>query len=330
MIDLHLHLDGSLTAEEIFILAKQQHLTLPSQSIDELASMLSVSSNCQDLNEYLQTFELPLLVLQTKEALTFAFSHLLARLKNQGLSYVEIRFAPQLHTRQKLSQYDVVESAVYALHQSLLQYQGEIHAQLILCCMRGENNLKQNLETVEVAKAFLGQGVCALDLAGAEGLYKTALFKPIFERAAAEGIPYTIHAGEADGPESIWEAISMGASRIGHGVQSIKDEKLMDYLAEKQMPLELCFSSNLQTRAIASAKQFPLQTFLKRGILATINTDNMTVSRTTLKHEYNLLQQTFLLSPEQNHQLQLNAIKAAFLTSVEKDMLLKNSFCPPS
>lgn len=320
MIDLHLHLDGSLTPHDFILLAQNQKLDNLSSALSDIKEKMIVSQNCQNLNEYLSAFKLPLSVLQTEDSIAFAVASLLKRLQEQDIWYAEIRFAPQLHTTKGCSQYEITLSAVNALKQSLASLKS-IKANLILCCMRGKNNLKENLETVEIAKAFLEQGVAALDLAGAEGLYPTSDFQPVFHRACQLGVPYTIHAGEASGSDSVWNALQMGASRIGHGVQSIKDKKLMKFLADKQIPLELCFTSNCQTKAIPSPKDFPLPIFLKNHICATVNTDNMTVSDTNLKTEFMKLQNCFKLTQEQIQQLHKNAIQAAFLSNTDKTEL---------
>ncbi len=144
--------------------------------------------------------------------------------------------------------------------------------------MRMEHNEKENMETIRLASKYLGKGVVAADLAGAEALYPTSSFEAVFKEAARKGVPFTIHAGEADGPKSIWEALRFGAKRIGHGVRCLEDEKLVEYLKEKQIPLEVCPTSNFQTRAVKG--EYPLKKMLEMGLCATLNTDNTTVSGT--------------------------------------------------
>lgn len=307
MIDLHLHLDGSLSEELIRRLAECQHIALP----EGVAQSLSVSSGCRDLNEYLRCFELPLSLLQTEDALRLAVRDLTGRLYAQRLIYAEIRFAPQLHTRLGLSQAEVTEAAVQGLQGAA------IPARLILCCMRGRDNSAANRQTVRTAAEYLGKGVCGLDLAGAEGLYPTREYRALFAMAREAGIPCTIHAGEAAGPDSIREALACGASRIGHGVRLREDPKLLEEIRERQIPLEMCPTSNLQTKAASSLREYPLLDYLARGIAVTVNTDNMTVSSTTLAREYALLG----LSPAQICQVQQNAADAAFLSSEGKTRL---------
>lgn len=313
MIDLHLHLDGSLTPEEVILLADRSGVSLPCRDADALRPLLQVEPDCRDLGQYLERFELPLQVLQTEDALTFAVCSLIKRLAGQGLCYAEIRFAPQLHQRQGLTQQQVVAAAAAGLEEAAREC--ELPAQLILCCMRGDDNLQANLETVHTAKLFLDKGVCAVDLAGNEAAYPTEDFAEVFGLAKELAVPVIIHAGEAAGPESIRQALDLGAKRIGHGIRATEDPKIMDLLRRTRTPLELCFTSNLQTKAVKDAQDYPLCRFLEQGISVTVNTDNMTVSGTCLRKEYTLLRQRFGLSADTLLSIACNAADAAFLSA---------------
>ena len=319
MIDLHLHLDGSLSPAEVLQLAALSQVALPCQDEDTLRPLLEVEPGCRNLGEYLEKFDLPLQVLQTEEALSLSVYFLLKRLASQGLCYGEIRFAPQLHLRRGLTQQQVTAAAVAGLEKAVAEFQ--LPAQLILCCMRGDENQEANLETVRVARDFLDKGVCAVDLAGNEAAYPTRDFAPVFSAARENGIPIIIHAGEAAGPESIREAIALGAKRIGHGIRAIEDPDLLTLLAQTRIPLELCYTSNLQTKAAADATSYPLPVFLSKGIAATVNTDNMTVSGTCLKAEYRLLQKQFGFSLSTMEAIACTAADAAFVTPDEADRL---------
>lgn len=272
-IDLHLHLDGSLSEQSVKELCRMQDIKIP----DNLISLLKCPEDCRDLNEYLRCFEFPLTLLQTEDAITYAVERLC---HETDYRYCEIRFAPQLHTRMGLTQKQVIEAAVKGLGKNY---------RLILCCMRGGNNE----ETVRYASDFLGRGVVALDLAGAEALYPTRDYKHLFEMAAKENIPYTIHAGEADGPESIRDAVNMGACRIGHGVRAIEDKSVMKLLADRKIPLEMCPTSNLNTRVITDIRDYPIKKYMDMGIVVTVNSDNMSVSNTDVKKELKLIKDSF-------------------------------------
>ena len=273
-IDLHVHLDGSLSFDMARELANIQGMEIKSEK--ELKKLMVAPKDCRDLNDYLTKFDYPLKLLQTEKAITYSVYELLKIQKLQGLVYSEIRFAPQLHTRKGLSQEQIVAAALRGT-------QG-FSCGLILCCMRGANNQAMNLETLEAAEKYMGKGVVALDLAGAEALFPTENFEELFRKAGKKGIPFTIHAGEAAGPESIWKALEFGASRIGHGVRCLEDKVLVQRLAQDQIPLELCPTSNMNTKVFDNITRYPIMRFLDEGIKVTINTDNMTVSNLSLIH----------------------------------------------
>ena len=176
LIDLHLHLDGSLSVRTVRALAQMQGVEVPKQD-EELLKILQVDRKCSNLNEYLEKFDFPCSLLQEKESISLAVFNLEEELREQGLIYAEIRFAPQLHTRKGLTQAEVVEAAVDSLKRSAF------HCNLILCCMRGQDNHAQNCETVKIAAQYMGKGVCAIDLAGAEALYATENFEDLFQLA---------------------------------------------------------------------------------------------------------------------------------------------------
>ncbi len=310
-IDLHLHLDGSLPAETILGLARKDHIELAADTEEGLRPYLTARVDCEDLNEYLRCFHIPQVVLQTAENLRIASCELGRDLEEKGLSYAEVRFAPQLHVLRGLTQEEAVQAVLDGFCQVMEERRGRIRLKAILCCMRGKN-CTANMETVLTAARFLGKGVVAADLAGAEGLYPTRDFREEFALARRLGVPFTIHAGEADGPESIWKALEFGAVRIGHGVRAVEDEALMRELAQRGIPLEMCPTSNLQTRAVKSLTDYPLRNFLDRGIRVTVNSDNMTVSDTWAGKEFALLSREYGLTEEEAVKLLKNAEEAAF------------------
>ena len=161
-----------------------------------------------------------------------------------------------------------------------------------------------------------------MDLAGPEAGYPTQNFSQEFQLANQLGIPFTIHAGEAAGAENVQQAINLGASRIGHGIRAVESEQVMSDLAIKNIAVEMCPCSNLQTKAIDNLKNYPLRTFLQKGIMATLNTDNMTVSQTEIKQEFELLESDYQLTEFEAKKLLNNAINASFL-SIEDKIALK-------
>lgn len=303
--DLHLHLDGSVSLDSVKKLSviASEKLT---QSDKEILEKLQVSPDCKNLNEYLSKFDFPLSFLQTEEQITFLVKNLLSELNALDYEYAEIRFAPQLHLKKGLTQERVVKAAAEGLKD------GPIDAKLILCAMRGDKNERENFETLEVAKEFLGKGVCALDLAGAEALFSTGNFKELFKKARDLEVPFTIHAGEADGPKSVYTALEFGARRIGHGVRSFEDRELVKEIARQKIPLEMCPTSNMQTCVFSDIKDYPIMQYLDAGIIATVNSDNMAVSNTTVPAELGLLKKTFSLSDSDIELIQKNSVIASF------------------
>ena len=314
LIDLHLHLDGSLSLASVKELAVLQDIEIPDND-KELLEKLQVREGCRDLNEYLEKFDFPCSLMQTPVGINTAVRNLEAELAAQGLIYAEIRFAPQLHLQKGMNQSEVVAAAVKGMGQSTLK------STLILCCMRGKDNHEANLETIRVAKEFLGKGVGAVDLAGAEALFPTADFADLFVLARELGIPYTIHAGEADGPESVYKALEFGTKRIGHGVRSLEDGALVQRLAAEGITLELCPTSNLNTSIFESYAAYPLRKLMTAGVKVTVNTDNMIVSNTTAAAELRHL----ALTKEEMHLLARNAVEAVFADAETKAWLKKEA-----
>ena len=319
MIDLHCHLDGSITVDIAKELAAIQNIELPAKSDEALLKKLSIPEHCESLNDFLTCFGLPLRLLQTKEGITQAFYLVPEMFRKQGLIYLELRFAPQLHCVNGLSQEEVILAALEGLKKSSL------HTNLILCLMRSDHNQEENLETVELAKKYLvkDEGVVAIDLAGAEALFKTKDFESPFSLARKYNIPFTIHAGEADGPESVRTAIEFGAFRIGHGVRIAEDDELVDYVAAHNVPLEMCPNSNRQTKAVDDMSKYPLRNFLEKGIKVTINTDDPAICRTNIKNEFDYIKKMYGITEAEKKVLLLNAVDSAFCSDEYKEKMKK-------
>ena len=316
LIDLHLHLDGSLSVKSVKELAALQNIEIP-ENEEELLKLLRINDDCKDLTEYLEKFAFPGMLLQTKEAVALSVYNLQEELKEQGLIHAEIRFAPQLHTRKGLSQREVIEAAIEGLDRS------DFSAGLILCCMRGNDNHEENLETVRLAKDYLGKGVVSVDIAGAEALFPTENFGDLFALAKELEIPYTIHAGEADGPKSVYKALEFGTKRLGHGVRSLEDPALIEKIVSEGITLELCPTSNIHTCMFPSIEEYPLRKLMEAGVKVTINTDNMTVSNINLAKEFGKLIAAFDLTDEEIKGFARNSVNACFADEETKKVLLE-------
>lgn len=314
--DLHLHLDGSLSIAAVRQLADIQGIALD-MTEDELREKLQVEEGCRDLNQYLEKFDFPNTFLQTKEGITESIKILAQELKDLGYIYAEFRYAPQKHCEKGLTQREVIEASIEGKRQAA------IPISLILCCMRGDENHEQNLETVNLAAEYVGKGIDAIDIAGAEALFPTSGFADLFQLAKKAGVPYTIHAGEADGPESVVAALDFGTKRIGHGVRSTEDPSLVQRLAAEGVTLECCPTSNLNTAIFSSIDEYPLRTFMSQGVLVTVNSDNMSVSGTNVIREFQQLNTAFHLTIDEVQQLLLNSVNASFASESLKEDLRK-------
>ena len=308
-VELHCHLDGSVRLSTL--------AELSNTPIDKVKELAVANDKCLDLNDYLTKFSLPVNIMQDEYSLERIAYELASDLKNENVIYAEIRFAPLKHIT-KIDMYKVVESVLKGLKQV------DIKTNLILCMMRGDS-LSDNKKIVDLAKHFLNKGVCAVDLAGAEALYKTSDYKELFDYVKENNIPFTIHAGEADGINSIKSAISFGAKRIGHGIRIIEDPSLIEEIKEKEILLEVCPTSNIQTNVVDNINNHPIKKLYNDGVLVTINTDNRTVSNTTLTKEYELLKQ---IGFNENDfiKMNINAIKHAFIKEEEKQELISKYY----
>lgn len=324
MIELHVHLDGSLRPKTIWELAVTQKGQPPAADLAALKTLMQAPVPCNSLSEYLSCFDLPLKYLQTETALERAAFELTEDLAREGVRYGEIRFAPQLSMEEGLSQMEVVKAVDAGVKRGMAAYP-EIRIGLLLCCMRGrdEKTNRANMETLKTAAACtadqeMGKVVCGVDLAGAEEVYETGLFRELFEEADRYGLKRTIHAGEAAGPDSIWKALDMGALRIGHGIAAIQDESLIRELAMRKTVLEVCITSNVQTKGVGSLQEHPVKKLYDAGVRVTLNTDNRTVSGTTLLKEIDLAKKNFGFTEEDVKRMEEYAAEAAFLDGVSR------------
>jgi adenosine deaminase len=281
--DLHVHLDGSLRLETIIDLAREQGVELPSYEPEGLRAAMNLGQNCGSLVEYLKAFDVTLRVMQTEDALFRVAYELAEDAARENVRYMEVRYAPMLHTRQGLRLTSVVEAVLDGLraaHDRL-----GIESNVIVCGIRNISPESSN-EMAELAVAYKNRGVVGFDLAGAEYDHPAKHHKAAFQLVRSNNINTTIHAGEAYGPESISQAIHVcGAHRIGHGVRLREDGDLLHYINDHRIPLEVCPSSNVQTGAVRDLASHPMKLYYNLGLRVTVNTDNRLVTDTTVSHE---------------------------------------------
>ena len=318
-IDLHCHLDGSLSRETVRFLAKESGAALPREDA-ELDRLLRADDNCASLAEYLEKFDLPLACLHGRKQFSLAAQALVRDAAAEHVRYLEVRFAPMLSSRDGLTPRDTIEGVLEGLR--LGAQETGITAAAILCGMR-HFPIEPNLEVVRLAKEYLNAGVCAVDIAGDEKAFPLANHTQMFRLARALGVPYTIHAGECGDPQEVSAALDLGAQRIGHGIAMRHNPALLRRCVEKRVGVELCPVSNLQTKAVSGWPEYPFRQFLEAGVMVTVNTDNRTVSKTTITREMTLLQEHCGASHEELRQVCRNAAAVAFAPGEIRQSLLR-------
>lgn len=321
LTDLHRHLDGNIRPETILDLAQQHNIALPAYELETLRPHVQITKNEPSLVSFLQKLDWGVAVLADLDACRRVAYENVVDVANAGIDYAELRFSPYyMAMKHQLPIEGVVEAIIDGVQSALHTYDVEIRLIGILSRTFGENACQQELNGLLKHQ----DKITALDLAGDELGFPGHLFQPHFNRARDTGWKITVHAGEAAGAESIWHSIKeLGASRIGHGVKAIEDPRLMDYLAEHQIGIESCLTSNIQTSTIASLAQHPLKKFLEHGIIASLNTDDPAVEGIELKHEYTVAAPAAGLTAAQIRQAQINGLTMAFISQAERDALIK-------
>ena len=285
-VELHCHLDGSLSRE--FIERRLNRKVSQSE--------LSVSDDCRSLNEYLEKFDLPGKCIMDEEGLSEAGYDVLKSMKQENVCYAEIRFAPLLSETEDMNCAKVIEALLAGLEKGKKDF--GIEYGVITCAMRHHSE-EENRRMIRTAREYLGYGVCAADLAGAEALYPMSEFMELFQETKKLGMPFTLHAGECGSVQNILDSVEAGAGRIGHGIAMRGHREVQKELQRKGIGIEMCPVSNLQTKAVESTKDYPMREFLDNGLKVTVNTDNRTVSNTTLTKELAFIQKTYGITDEE-------------------------------
>jgi adenosine deaminase len=319
--DLHCHLDGSLRLATILDLAERQRVTLPADTPEGLAKAIHMGEVCESLEDYLTAFDVTLAVLQTEDALHRAAQELALDAAAENVRYLEARFSPVLHTRKGLRPTAILDAVLAGLEDA--RRETGITASVIVCGIR-HMDPETSVRLAELAVAYKGKGVVGFDLAGAEEGHPARRHQEAVQLILDNNVNVTIHAGEAFGPESIAQAVHVcGAHRIGHGVRLRENGDLLNYLNDHRVPLEMCPSSNVQTRSVASYESHPLEFYFDYGLRVTINTDNRLVTDTTLTKELLLAHERMGLGLDDLCTVLVQGFKSAFLPFREKAELLR-------
>ncbi|MEO8616993.1 MAG: adenosine deaminase [Luteolibacter sp.] len=333
---LHEHLDGGLRPSTVIDLAAELGYNgLPTTDPTDLANWFHRGAQKGNLPEYLEGFVHTTSVMQTPEALERVAFEFIEDMYNDGVVYAEIRFAPMFHTGRGLTQDEVVAAVVQGLERGERTY--GVEWGLIICAMR---HLQNSLEAAELAIRSREMGVVGFDLAGGEDGFPPKKHVAAFQAIERANFYITIHAGEAYGPQSIWQALQFcGAHRLGHATRlrddieicpdgSLKLGSLAQYILDRRVPLEMCLLSNLHTGACESLEDHPFGVFFRRGFRVCLNTDDRLMSDTTMTRETTLATELFDLNLNELEKLSLNAMKSAFAPYDKRIRLIFESIKP--
>ncbi len=319
LIDLHRHLDGNVRLETILDIGRQHNLPLPAWDLEGLRPYVQVVEPVSGVMAFIAKFKWMIEALVDTHACRRIAYENVEDAAREGLDYVELRFSPAFMAEAHHLNLDaVVEAVVDGVRQGERDFGVKSNLIGIISRTYGVESGWVELDALLSQRDHL----VGLDLAGDEANYPARLFKEHFWKARDAGWQITVHAGETAGPESIWDAIGeLGASRIGHGVSAIDDPRLMDYLRDYHIGIEVNLTSNLQTMTVPSLHEHPARSFLEHGLLVTLNTDDPGVSAIDLAHEYQVAAPQAGLSGDQVRRAQQNALLVAFLSPEEKEEL---------
>src|SRR3954468_1002744 len=318
--ELHCHLDGSLRPSTLVELAREHRVTLPRQTVEELAEFMRVD-DAQSLEDYLRRFDVTISVMQTAEALERIAYELAEDAADDGVRYIEVRNAPILNVVQGLSLVQAVEAPLRGLRRAENDF--GIIGRFTICSLR-QYPAATSLEMARLAVEFKNDGVVAFDLAGGDKGNPASVHAAAFRYAREHNLAVTVHAGEGDGPESIRQAVHIcGANRIGHGTRLVEDPDLTQYVNDRRIALEVCLTSNVQTKVADSYATHPLREYFDRGLNVTLNTDNRLMSATTLTNEYVYAAEHLGFTVEELAGIALNGFESAFLPWEERLMLIE-------
>ncbi len=320
-IDLHRHLEGSLRLSTLADIAHQHGIDLPSMSLEELRPYVQVVDDAPDFHNFLAKFKLLRRFYSSRETVERITYEAVADAAADNVRYLELRISPvALALNQGFSFEDVIDWVILATNKAQKDY--DIQVRLIVLTNRDEPQYARQL--AEIAVDRKNQGIVGLDLAGDEANFASLdEFIDIFHWAKKQGLHITVHAAEAGPPRNAREAVTqLGADRIGHGLRIREDISVMDFIKREQITLEMCPTSNLQTGRIPKLNQHPLFAFHQIGIPVTVNTDDPSISNTTLTDEFLIATGGAGVPFRSLCQMILNAAQAAFLPKPEKERLV--------
>jgi len=317
--ELHCHLDGSVRPQTLIELGEELGVPMPRPDAESLREYMRVD-DARHLEDYLERFEVTLSVMQTEAAIERIAYELAVDAADEGVLYLETRFAPVLNTRQGLDIGAVVDASTRGLQRA--ERERDIVARVIVCAIRNQP-FDLAMEQARLAVAYRGRGVVGFDLAGGEAGHPARRFAAAFQHVRDHDMACTCHAGEGFGPESVRDAVHVcGCDRVGHGTRIIEDASLFDYINDRRICVECCLTSNVQTRATASYASHPFRDYFDRGLNVVLNTDNRLMSGTSLVDEYAHAAQHLGFTFDELCRVAMNGFESSFLPYAERRTLL--------
>lgn len=317
--ELHCHLDGSLSLSAIRQLAQMAEISIPEKD-EELSKLVSIEGKVDSLMTYLKTFDFVRPLLQTEEALEIATSDVLRQASEDGVLYIELRFAPELSTDKGLTILEAVKAVLCGMEKAQKEF--GIVAKFLVCGLK-QTDPSQTREIFSAIADLAPKGLVGFDFAGNEADYPTHELAELIDYTQSLGYPMTFHAGECGCVTNVAQALALGIKRIGHGTALSGHAEAIQVFVNSGATLEMCLTSNHQTGAAQTLADFPYEQLVQAGAKITINTDNRTVSNTNLNKEYQLFVEYFGTTKEEFYQFNRNAIQASFASEEEKANLLE-------
>jgi len=319
-VELHLHLEGAIPLPTLLNFIQKRGGNNSVNNLEDLKKRLVYSNFIQFIKVWLWKNSF---ITKYEDFEELAYQ-VLQSLSQQNVKYVEAFYSPRDFTfrNKKLSACGITESLIKGKKRAFDDF--GIHSEFIVDVVR-DYGPRMAMNLIKELTNYLGQGLIGIGLGGSEKLFPAGLFIKVYQEARDRGFRLTAHAGEAAGAKSIWAALDeLGAERIGHGLRAYEDPRLIDYLKERQIPLEMCVVSNIKTQVCKSFKEHPVKNYFKEGLMVTVNSDDPTMFNTSITNEYLVLIKKFGFSLEEIRKINLNSIEACFMSDKEKYLMKEN------
>ncbi len=318
-VELHLHLEGAIPLPTLLNFIRKRDGNKTIRNLEDLKKRLVYSNFTQFIKVWLWKNSF-ITAYEDFEELAY---QVLQSLSQQNVKYVEAFYSPRDFTfrNEKLSAGRITESLIKGKKRAFDDF--GIRSELIIDIVR-DYGPRMGMDLMNELAGFLGRGIIGIGLGGSENLFPAGLFNKVYQKARDRGFRLTAHAGEAAGAKSIWAALDeLGTERIGHGLRAYEDSRLIEYLKERQIPLEICVVSNIKTQVCKTFKEHPVRNYFKNGLMVTINSDDPTMFDTSITNEYLVLIKEFEFSLEEIRKINLNSIEASFMPNNKKDLMKK-------